>query len=162
MIDEIAQRQIPDYGHPQVCWCAVTDCKSQASSAANTMQCCIRRCQQPLHDRVAHAAELLQAAPGQPQLGSAGSNREGYALAAGMALGLITLGRGQDIPSLADLHLADRLRCMPAPLCRHVYVAASHHRVLHLSRSCTSQCVYTTSSCACQYLCWPADTGLEA
>ena len=45
----------------------------------------------------------------QTLLGNAGSNREGYALAAGMALGLITLGRGHNMPALADLHLQDRL-----------------------------------------------------
>ena len=57
----------------------------------------------------------------QTQIGSAGSNREGYALAAGMALGLITLGRGHNMPALADLHLQDRL----------VYVAVNR---LHGSR----------------------------
>lgn len=39
-----------------------------------------------------------------------GFNREGYALAAGLALGLITLGRGATLPSLQDLRLPDRLR----------------------------------------------------
>ena len=52
----------------------------------------------------------------QTQLNSAGSNREGYALAAGMALGLITLGRGHNTPALADLHLQDRLLYVPGPL----------------------------------------------
>lgn len=37
-------------------------------------------------------------------------DREGYALAAGMALGLITLGRGRAALGLADLHLEERLR----------------------------------------------------
>ncbi len=41
-------------------------------------------------------------------------DREGYALAAGLALGLITLGRGHDAAGLADLHIVDRLRCGPA------------------------------------------------
>lgn len=37
-------------------------------------------------------------------------DREGYALAAGLALGLITLGRGRAAVGLADLHLEDKLR----------------------------------------------------
>lgn len=37
-------------------------------------------------------------------------DREGYALAAGAALGLITLGRGRRIPGLEDLQLGKRLR----------------------------------------------------
>ena len=40
-----------------------------------------------------------------------GFNREGYALAAGMALGLITLGQGRNLAALQDLNLPDRLRC---------------------------------------------------
>ena len=39
-----------------------------------------------------------------------GFNREGYALAAGLALGLITLGQGQSMPLIQDLNLPDRLR----------------------------------------------------
>ncbi|KAK9828929.1 hypothetical protein WJX72_002853 [[Myrmecia] bisecta] len=57
----------------------------------------------------------------RPGNGSSGDNggtggnavaqdREGYALAAGLALGLITLGRGHDAVGLADLHIEDRLR----------------------------------------------------
>lgn len=38
-------------------------------------------------------------------------DREGYALAAGCALGLICLGQGHNAPGLADLHLVDKLRC---------------------------------------------------
>ncbi len=37
-------------------------------------------------------------------------DREGYALAAGLALGLVCLGKGHNAPGLADLQLADRLR----------------------------------------------------
>ncbi|PSC69420.1 anaphase-promoting complex subunit 1 isoform X2 isoform B [Micractinium conductrix] len=37
-------------------------------------------------------------------------DREGYALAAGLALGLITLGRGRAAVGLADLHLEEKLR----------------------------------------------------
>ena len=37
-------------------------------------------------------------------------DREGYALAAGLALGLIALGRGRGAAGLADLRLEDRLR----------------------------------------------------
>jgi hypothetical protein len=36
-------------------------------------------------------------------------NRECYALAAGAALGLVCLGKGDAAPGLADLHLHDRL-----------------------------------------------------
>ncbi|KAK9796665.1 hypothetical protein WJX73_002436 [Symbiochloris irregularis] len=39
-----------------------------------------------------------------------GFNREGYALAAGLALGLITLGQGLTLGNLADLNLPERLR----------------------------------------------------
>ena len=37
-------------------------------------------------------------------------DREGYALAAGLALGLITLGKGRSAVGLADLHLEEKLR----------------------------------------------------
>lgn len=37
-------------------------------------------------------------------------DREGYALAAGMALGLITLGQGRDAPGLVGVRLEERLR----------------------------------------------------
>lgn len=37
-------------------------------------------------------------------------DREGYALAAGMALGLITLGQGRAAVGLSDLHIEERLR----------------------------------------------------
>lgn len=43
--------------------------------------------------------------------GAVAQDREGYALAAGLALGLITLGRGHDAAGLADLDIVDRLRC---------------------------------------------------
>jgi anaphase-promoting complex subunit 1 len=36
-------------------------------------------------------------------------DRESYSLAAGMALGMITLGRGGDLPGMADLRLVERL-----------------------------------------------------
>jgi hypothetical protein len=38
------------------------------------------------------------------------SHREGYALAAGAALGLIMLGAGHSAPGVSDLRLDDRLR----------------------------------------------------
>ena len=38
------------------------------------------------------------------------SHREGYALAAGAALGLIMLGAGHSTPGMTDLNLVDRLR----------------------------------------------------
>ena len=39
------------------------------------------------------------------------TDREGYALAAGLALGLICLGRGHQAQGLADLGIEARLRC---------------------------------------------------
>eukprot|EP00474_Spongospora_subterranea_P010640 CRZ11098.1 hypothetical protein [Spongospora subterranea] len=42
-------------------------------------------------------------------LGRSCENREGYALAVGLALGLITLGRGENSIGLTDLHLEDNL-----------------------------------------------------
>ena len=67
-------------------------------------------------------------------------DREGYALAAGLALGLIALGRGRSALGLADLHLEERLRwaggrnlcflvsscrwCRLASLCVHAVRAA--------------------------------------
>ncbi|KAK9834947.1 hypothetical protein WJX84_010452 [Apatococcus fuscideae] len=44
--------------------------------------------------------------------GAVAQDREGYALAAGLALGLVTLGRGQDAPGLADIRMADSLRVL--------------------------------------------------
>ena len=38
------------------------------------------------------------------------ADREGYALAAGLALGLTCLGKGRTAVGLSDLHLEDRLR----------------------------------------------------
>ena len=38
-------------------------------------------------------------------------DREGYALAAGMALGLVTLAKGRAAVGLSDLRLEDKLRC---------------------------------------------------
>lgn len=46
------------------------------------------------------------------------SHREGYALAAGAALGLVTLGSGRSAPGISDLQLEDRLRC-GLPACYH-------------------------------------------
>ncbi len=37
---------------------------------------------------------------------------QGYSLAAGLSLGLITLGRGRGATGLADLRVEDRLRCV--------------------------------------------------
>jgi anaphase-promoting complex subunit 1 len=41
--------------------------------------------------------------------------REGYALAAGLALGLVTLGSGRSALGLADLRIEDRLRSASLP-----------------------------------------------
>ncbi|GAB4821235.1 hypothetical protein N2152v2_008281 [Parachlorella kessleri] len=51
-----------------------------------------------------------EATPGVDLHQGVSHDREGYALAAGMALGLITLGRGRKALGLADLHLEERLR----------------------------------------------------
>ena len=42
--------------------------------------------------------------------GAVTQDREGYALAAGFALGLVALGRGRHVAGLADLHIEERLR----------------------------------------------------
>lgn len=44
--------------------------------------------------------------------GVGAQEREGYALAAGLALGLITLGRGRQALGLSDLRIEERLRCL--------------------------------------------------
>jgi anaphase-promoting complex subunit 1 len=54
--------------------------------------------------------EILLAEIGRKPGGDNALDREGYALAAGLALGLVTLGRGRDAWGLADLHIEDRLR----------------------------------------------------
>lgn len=46
------------------------------------------------------------------------TDREGYALAAGLSLGLVALGAGRGAVGLADLELERRLRCArAAPTC---------------------------------------------
>lgn len=56
--------------------------------------------------------------PGSSRTGGSGApggithDREGYALAAGLALGMVTLGTGRQAPGLADLKLEERLRCV--------------------------------------------------
>lgn len=54
--------------------------------------------------------EILLAEIGRKPVGDNALDREGHALAAGLALGLVTLGRGRDAWGLADLHIEDRLR----------------------------------------------------
>ena len=46
----------------------------------------------------------------EPGGDGAAHGREGYALAAGLALGLVTLGRGRSAIGLADLQIPERLR----------------------------------------------------
>lgn len=41
------------------------------------------------------------------------ADREGYALSAGLALGLICLGKGRDAVGLSDLRIEDQLRSIP-------------------------------------------------
>jgi hypothetical protein len=58
------------------------------------------------------AADAAAAANGGTREGgSAPEEREGYALAAGLAIGLITLGKGRSATGLSDLRIEDRLRC---------------------------------------------------
>ncbi|KAL3687507.1 hypothetical protein R1sor_013816 [Riccia sorocarpa] len=54
--------------------------------------------------------EILLAEIGRKPGGDSPLDREGYALAAGLALGLVTLGRGNDAWGLSDLRIEDRLR----------------------------------------------------
>jgi hypothetical protein len=50
------------------------------------------------------------------------ADREGYALSAGLALGLICLGHGSNAVGLADMHIEDRLRQPSPELHDHVSV----------------------------------------
>jgi hypothetical protein len=61
----------------------------------------------PIHCTSDRAAAVLACAAG---VQGVTQDREGYALAAGLALGLITLGKGRAAVGLADLHLEDKLR----------------------------------------------------
>lgn len=48
-------------------------------------------------------------------------DRECYALAAGLALGMVVLGKGTDLSSLSDMAIADTL---------HYYMVGGHKRPL--------------------------------
>ena len=66
-----------------------------------------------LYEGTAHRlmSEILLAEIGRDPGGDgAAHGREGYALAAGLALGLVTLGRGRAAVGLADLQIPERLR----------------------------------------------------
>ena len=66
-----------------------------------------------LYEGSAHRlmSEILLAEIGrEPGGDGAAHGREGYALAAGLALGLVTLGRGRSAIGLADLQIPERLR----------------------------------------------------
>ena len=54
--------------------------------------------------------DLADAAAAAATASAQAAAREGYALAAGLALGLVTLGHGRVQPGLADLRMEDRLR----------------------------------------------------
>lgn len=54
--------------------------------------------------------EVLLGEIGRRASDSISVDREGYSLAAGIALGFVTLGRGNGAPGLADLRIEDRLR----------------------------------------------------
>jgi hypothetical protein len=56
-------------------------------------------------------------------------DREGYALAAGLALGLITLGKGRAAVGLADLHLEDKLRWVLAGREKAAGKEGGHHQL---------------------------------
>ncbi len=49
-------------------------------------------------------------AGGMKEGGPVSEDREGYALAAGLALGLVSLGKGRTAIGLSDLQVEDRLR----------------------------------------------------
>lgn len=53
-------------------------------------------------------AEIALGEIGRKLAGESVPEREGYALAAGFALGLVALGKGRDCPSLADLRIEER------------------------------------------------------
>ena len=57
------------------------------------------------------------AAGGGAAAGGVTQEREGYSLAAGMALGLVTLGVGPAAAGLADLDIVARLRWVKGSLC---------------------------------------------
>ena len=54
--------------------------------------------------------ETLLSELGKSPEGDVINGRECYALSAGIALGLVTLGRGHSASGLSDLHIAERLR----------------------------------------------------
>ncbi|GAX79204.1 hypothetical protein CEUSTIGMA_g6644.t1 [Chlamydomonas eustigma] len=49
---------------------------------------------------------------GKGLYGGVTQDREGYALAAGIGLGMVLLGKGRDMPGLSDMELEDRLRSL--------------------------------------------------
>lgn len=56
------------------------------------------------------AMEGGDSAGGTREGGPVPEDREGYALAAGLALGLVTLGKGRTAIGVSDLKIEDRLR----------------------------------------------------
>eukprot|EP01052_Picozoa_sp_SAG31_P068310 SAG31_NODE_27120_length_431_cov_0.728916_1_plen_61_part_10 len=54
--------------------------------------------------------EVLLGEIGRRASDSIAVDREGYSLAAGLALGFVTLGQGNTAVGLTDLHIEDRLR----------------------------------------------------
>lgn len=63
--------------------------------------------------------------------GGVTSDREGYALAAGLALGLVTLGVGSNAPGLSDIRIRDRLK----------WVWLAEHMVPMHATTCAMICV---------------------
>lgn len=59
------------------------------------------------------ATEAAAAANGGTKEGGTfPEDRESYALAAGLAIGLITLGKGRSTTGLSDMRIEERLRCV--------------------------------------------------
>lgn len=54
-------------------------------------------------------AGAAAAAMAAPTMAAGATHREGYALAAGLALGLVVLGAGRSAPGLSGLRLDERL-----------------------------------------------------
>lgn len=115
--------------------------------------CCHRMSAEIMLDEIGRrpaAADGAGAGGGTGTSGSAGNTAkegapvaldwEGYSLAAGLALGLITLGAGRGAAGLADLRIEDRLRCAPD-------LAAAF--VVSESELCVQGCLFRPQGKAC-------------
>lgn len=64
-------------------------------------------------------------------VGGVTQEREGYALAAGLALGLVMLGAGGSAPGLADINMREQLKWVHVALLNDVRL-----NVLHADKIC--------------------------